>query len=69
MYYVYMYYVYYVYNIIGDVLKYLLIKMSNPNYLSIIELSIKEPQNLTAEDSFSSLNYSQSLKKLFILLF
>ena len=40
MYYVYMYYVYYVYNIIGDVLKYLLIKMSNPNYLSIIELGI-----------------------------
>ena len=57
-------------HIIGGVLKIFANKMHNPNYLSIIELGIKEPQNLALKERISqaSLNSSQSLKQVFIFL-
>lgn len=39
--------------IIGGVLKIFANRLHNPNYLSIIELSIKEPQNLALKERIS----------------
>lgn len=55
---------------LGSVLRNLTNKMHDPKYLGIIELGIKEPQNLTPRDliSLASQNYSYSLKQVFIFL-